>query len=427
MSRPGNLRARWEAGAHIGVGPMLDQTTHRRVVLVNQMAILALPVTLFYAIVAIGVQLLGMADLWPIAAITPPVLAGYAAVLWSNHRRRFLLARLFLAMVPAIQLSFASWVIGNGAGVHLYFFVLWTALFLLFTRGERWLSVLFAGLWISLFIWIQLAFNQPVIAMRDPAWFTDLAFFINAVGAFALLGGLVALFYQEINHTEDMLQREYQRSEELLRNILPVTVARRLKEGSQVIADSFPDATLLFADIVGFTELAGRLPPGDLVELLNKVFSRFDRIAEQEGLEKIKTIGDEYMLAGGLPLPRADHAPAVARAALHMIAAIDDLNQSLDHKLALRVGMHSGEVVAGVIGSRKFSFDVWGDTVNIASRMQSQGLPGRIQLTEATHDLLADQFHLERRGTLRVRGKGRMPVWFLEGTASPSGTPAVSA
>ncbi len=427
MSRPGNLRARWEAGAHIGVGPMLDQTTHRRVVLVNQMAILALPVTLFYAIVAIGVQLLGMADLWPIAAITPPVLAGYAAVLWSNHRRRFLLARLFLAMVPAIQLSFASWVIGNGAGVHLYFFVLWTALFLLFTRGERWLSVLFAGLWISLFIWIQLAFNQPVIAMRDPAWFTDLAFFINAVGAFALLGGLVALFYQEINHTEDMLQREYQRSEELLRNILPVTVARRLKEGSQVIADSFPDATLLFADIVGFTELAGRLPPGDLVELLNKVFSRFDRIAEQEGLEKIKTIGDEYMLAGGLPLPRADHAPAVARAALHMIAAIDDLNESLDHKLALRVGMHSGEVVAGVIGSRKFSFDVWGDTVNIASRMQSQGLPGRIQVTEATHDLLADQFRLDRRGTLRARGKGRMPVWFLEGTVSPGGTSAVSA
>lgn len=419
MSALQRLRARWEAGAHIGVGPMLDQTTHRRVVLVNQMAMLALPMTMFYAIVAIGAQLLGMADLWPIALVTPPLLAGYAAVLWSNHRRRFLLARLCLATVPAVQLTFASRVIGNGAGVHLYFFVLWTALFLLFTRGERWLSVLFAGLWIGLFIWIQLAFQQPVIAMRDPVWFTDLAFFTNAVGAFGLLGGLVALFYQEINHTEDMLQREYQRSEELLRNILPVTVARRLKEGSQVIADSFPDATLLFADIVGFTELAGRLPPRDLVALLNRVFSRFDRIAEQEGLEKIKTIGDEYMLAGGLPLPRADHAPAVARAALHMIAAIDDLNRSLDHKLALRVGMHSGEVVAGVIGSRKFSFDVWGDTVNIASRMQSQGLPGRIQVTEATRELLADRFHLERRGTLRVRGKGRMPVWFLVGTADP--------
>jgi len=382
----------------------------RRITLINQMAMLSMIISATYSLAA---AMYAPLMLWPLVVIMPPMVAGYIAVLRLNARHRHIVAQLLLIVLPAIHIVLACWMVGTQSGAHLYFFVLWAAGFLLYDRTVPWLTAAAAALWVGLYLVIQLTFTAPLPSVDMPTGLMQITSLVNAVGAFALTGVVIFLFYIEIHRTEDKLRQEYRRSEELLRNILPNTVADRLKDGNRRIADGFEEATLLFADIVGFTRLARDLRPNEVVDLLNLVFSRFDRLVESHGLEKIKTIGDEYMLAGGLPVPRRDHAHAVADAALEMLEVIGQLNQQMDHKLSLRVGIHTGEVVAGVIGSRKFSYDVWGDTVNIANRMQTQGLAGRIQVSEATHERLKYAYEFKRRGTIRVRGRGRMATYWL--------------
>ncbi|MCA1833787.1 MAG: adenylate/guanylate cyclase domain-containing protein [Actinomycetota bacterium] len=205
---------------------------------------------------------------------------------------------------------------------------------------------------------------------------------------------------------------EQTKSERLLLNVLPEVIAKRLKESDEVIADAFDDVTVLFADIAGFTPLSARLPPDEIVRMLNALFSEFDDIAERRGLEKIKTIGDAYMVAGGLPLPRPDHAEAVASAAIDMRSVVA---ATTNDTLSVRIGIDSGPVVAGVIGRRKFIYDLWGDTVNTASRMESQGTPGGIQVTERTYARLLDRFAFQARGTIDVKGKGQMQTYWMLG------------
>ena len=171
----------------------------------------------------------------------------------------------------------------------------------------------------------------------------------------------------------------------------------------------------MFADIVGFTDLSGRISPQQLVDLLNQIFSRFDLIAESYKLEKIKTIGDAYMVVGGLPNPRADHAAAIATMAIDMLDAIAQFNVDTGEEFQIRIGINSGAVVAGVIGIKKFTYDLWGDTVNIASRMESHGNPGRIHVSEATYELIKDKFLFEERGTTHIKGKGEMQTYWLKG------------
>jgi guanylate cyclase len=186
-----------------------------------------------------------------------------------------------------------------------------------------------------------------------------------------------------------------------------------LKAGERTIADQHPSASILFADMVSFTPLTNELPPGEMVELLNDIYSQFDTLIENFGAEKIRTIGDNYMIASGLPLPRADHAQALARLALEMNAYVSTLSPIGERRLAFRFGINSGPVIAGVIGHKKFAYDVWGDTVNTASRMESQGEPGKIQITQATYELIRDKFACERHGPVFVKGKGEMETWFL--------------
>jgi class 3 adenylate cyclase len=209
------------------------------------------------------------------------------------------------------------------------------------------------------------------------------------------------------------LSAEKQTSERLLLNVLPGPIADRLKTGESLIVDRFDAVSVLFADIVGFTTVASRTTPEALVTMLNELFSMFDRLAEKHGLEKIKTIGDAYMVVAGIPQPVADHAIAIAHMALDMIAGIADYSKRMGSTLTIRVGIHTGSVVAGVIGTKKFIYDLWGDTVNTASRMESTGLPGRVQVSEATYQLLKDQFELEARGPIEVKGKGLMAVYLL--------------
>ena len=211
------------------------------------------------------------------------------------------------------------------------------------------------------------------------------------------------------------LKLEREKSERLLRNILPEKIADRLKNGESTIADSFPEVTVLFADLKGFTEFSHHTDAQHLVGLLDEIFSAFDHLAHIHGVEKIKTIGDAYMAVAGLPVPRPDHADAVAAMAIGMQQAFRDVMANRGLGLEVRIGIHSGPVVAGVIGRHKFTYDLWGDTVNLASRMESHGEPSRIHVSEATRTLLADRFRFADRGEVTVKGKGPMRTFFLLG------------
>ncbi|MCT7948511.1 PAS domain S-box protein [Ancylothrix sp. C2] len=212
---------------------------------------------------------------------------------------------------------------------------------------------------------------------------------------------------------EEALRHEQEQTERLLLNILPEAIADRLKQEHATIAESFAAVTVLFADIVGFTEIASSLSPIALVSLLNQIFSSFDRLTEHYGLEKIKTIGDAYMVVGGLPKRRVNHAEAIAEMALDMQGAIAEFNAQNNLNFNIRIGIHSGPVVAGVIGIKKFIYDLWGDTVNTASRMESHGSPGRIHISDTTHRLLRHKYVFEKRGIIQVKGKGEMRTYFL--------------
>jgi adenylate cyclase len=251
-----------------------------------------------------------------------------------------------------------------------------------------------------------------------PSWFIGTMLALNVIGAGGVAFTLLASFAGERNAALAALRVEQQRSESLLVSILPRSIAERLK-ASQAIADHFAAASIVFADVVGFTPLSERLPADEVVGILDALFSRFDGLVERHGLEKIKTSGDAYMAAAGVPDPRPDHARAAALLALDMRDATSAGNDGLQ----LRIGMNSGPVVGGIIGTKRFLYDLWGDAVNTASRMESHGTPGRIQITRATFELLKDEFECEPRGTIAVKGKGPMETWYLVGLRSVGPSP----
>jgi class 3 adenylate cyclase len=220
-------------------------------------------------------------------------------------------------------------------------------------------------------------------------------------------------------------ERLARENERLLLNILPEPIAERLRQGEPLIADRFDDVTLLFADIVEFTQLSSTLSAPELVTVLNDVFSAFDRLVDAYGLEKVKTIGDAYMVVGGMLDGTTDHTARVAAMALDLTAAVGRIESAARLGIGFRIGIHCGPVVAGVIGTRKFIYDIWGDTVNMASRMESLGVPGRIQVTYQVMDRLRGSFVLEERGLIDVKGKGPTPTWFLDGRIAAG--PATSA
>lgn len=209
------------------------------------------------------------------------------------------------------------------------------------------------------------------------------------------------------------LEFEQLKTEKLMLNILPRPIAERLKRGEKNISAHYPEATILFSDLIGFTEMSSQISPTELVRLLNDLFTRFDSRADTLGLEKIKTIGDAYMAAGGLPIPRADHAELCADMALGMFEDLAAFNQEHHRSLDMRIGINSGPVVAGVIGYTKFSYDLWGSTVNTASRMESTGRPGRVQVGPATYASLRDKFHMEAAGEVLCKGIGPVMTHFL--------------
>lgn len=242
------------------------------------------------------------------------------------------------------------------------------------------------------------------------------AFFLvsaNLVGMLACYW-TEAFMRREFMHVRE-IERERARADHLLAQILPASIAERLKTQGGTIADSYAEATVLFADIVSFTALSSQLLPRDLIDVLNGVFTAFDELADRHGLEKIRTIGDSYMIAGGLPELRDDHAEAMADMALDMLDALRKFNLKHDQSIAVRIGINTGPVVAGVIGTKKLIYDLWGDTVNIASRMESHGVPGEIQVSEFTYQRLKRRYAFEERGLIPLKGRGQMRTYILRG------------
>jgi class 3 adenylate cyclase/succinate dehydrogenase hydrophobic anchor subunit len=272
------------------------------------------------------------------------------------------------------------------------------------------------------------ALTEVVLAVSRPA---DLVPY-SAVTLITFGGGLIVAWtldrtsresYRQrriIQEQQRTIERERDRADEVLYNVLPAAIADKLKLDPARIAEHFNEVTVLFGDIAGFTPMSAEMSPQDLVATLDEVFTAFDDIAQRHGLEKIKTIGDAYMAVGGAPTPRADHAQAVARMALEMRDLVAQRRFFGTRQLQMRIGIHTGPAVAGVIGRKKFIYDLWGDTVNTASRMESHGAPGEIQLTDATRAALGNGWMFEERGVSEIKGKGPMRTWWLKGLAATS-------
>jgi len=233
------------------------------------------------------------------------------------------------------------------------------------------------------------------------------------------LRDLDKLRFAQLQAEKELVELEKEKSEKLLLNILPVAIAGRLKGGEKTIANGHTTVSVMFADLCGFTALSRKTNPADLVTMLNGIFTAFDTIVERHGVEKIKTIGDCYMTVGGLPTHRDDHARVVASASLEMVNALDQINKVNGTELQMRIGIHTGPVVAGVIGKIKFTYDLWGDTVNVASRMESSGMPGMVHISEQTEQELRGHFLLEERGFVECKGLGQVKTFFLKGHSNP--------
>jgi class 3 adenylate cyclase len=328
----------------------------------------------------------------------------------SHIRIAFVLVEMELAAHAVMAVHFTGWHFG-----FQYYLIIATTGIAMLPQGNKMLKsglLLFAcSLFIGLYYYaMQRGFvwtgSVPVMALTNMA---------NITATFFLIVVPIHYFRNATDKAEAALELEHRKVENLLHNILPVSIATRLKENAQTIADGFKTVTVLFADIAGFTRLSENISPEKLVGILNNIFSRFDALSDHYGLEKIKTIGDAYMVAAGIPEERDDHAEVMADFALGMLAEIADYNTEHAMNLSIRVGISSGPVVAGIIGKKKFSYDLWGDSVNTASRMESHGEPGAIQVTQDTYDLLKNKYDFTDRGNISVKGKGNLHTYFLTG------------
>ncbi|MHC9292873.1 adenylate/guanylate cyclase domain-containing protein [Mycobacterium sp. LTG2003] len=325
-----------------------------------------------------------------------------------------LIAPLTFFAIAYVSVTLLCYEIGTGSGLQFYFLVA-ASLVVLVLGIER--IVLAASLvTIGIAATIALELLVPDDRGLGPPWTLTVGFVMSTVSAAVMVVATVWYSLREIGRAEEAMEAEYQRSEKLLANILPATIADRLKDPSRtIIADKYDDASILFADIAGYTKRASDTTPTDLVRFLDRLYTDLDALVDRHGLEKVKTSGDSYMVVAGVPQPRPDHIEALACLALDMAEAVADLKDPHGREVPLRIGLAAGPVVAGVVGARKFFYDVWGDAVNVASRMETTDVEGRIQVPQNVYDRLLPAFLLEERGEVEVKGKGVMRTWYLVG------------
>jgi len=401
--------------ARLGADPEDDEELRQKKSLLVLLAVLILPVSAVWGTLYLAFG--SSAGIVPFIYLA--VSIGSLALFARSRNFRLLLVIQLLDILLTTttgQMLVGGFLPSGGVGLWGILAPLGALVFLEVRRAIRWF-----GAFVLVFLLTGVAGE---VLFRDadlPIGFTSTMLALNVIGAAAVAFTLLATFADQRNAALAALRVEQEKSELLLMNILPRSIAERLKAASQTIADHFGSASILFADVVDFTPLAQRLAPAEVVGILDQLFSRFDTLLERHGLEKIKTIGDCYMAAAGVPDPSPDHARRAALLALDMREAVATSAVGDGDGLELRIGINSGPVIAGVIGSKRFLYDLWGDAVNTASRMESQSTPGEIQITRATYELLKDEFVCRRRGTILVKGKGRMETWYLVGPRSDDG------
>ena len=360
----------------------------------------------------------GLGEGYALMALVPYIylIVSYVSLLIFYRSKKFEYFTFTQLVMLLVMPFFMQWAIGGyeaSSGIAIWAILSPIgALMILGTRQSTPWLILFALL--AIVSW-KLNYLFEGNSLPIPRHIKDTFFLMNIMGTACILYGVMRYFQNQKEHTLQDLALEQARSEKLLLNILPKSIANRLKDNDMRIADSHDSVTILFADIVGFTKLTASMPPAELVELLSQLFSRFDQLAEQHGLEKIKTIGDGYMVVGGAPSALDNHASVIAKLALEMQQALVTFNTETDRKLQMRVGISSGAVVAGVIGTSKFAYDIWGDPVNLASRMEQTALLNTIQVSEATYKLIKKDYNLEPRGMVEVKGKGKVNTYLLMG------------
>ena len=395
--------------ARIGADPHDDPELAFRKSLLVVIAVIILPIAFIW-----GSLYLAVGTPAGLAAYVYAVVSVLAIVMFSRTRDAETFLRIELVdilLAPTLSMALVGGFLASG-GVGLWGILapLGALVFKDVRAGIRWF-VAFVIVFLASGILGEISGGVSEL----PAWFQTTMIALNVTVGGAILFTLLAIFAKQREDALAALRSEQAKSESLLLNILPRSIADRLKDDNATIADQFDAASILFADVVDFTPLSERLSASEVVGILDHLFSHFDVLADRYGLEKIKTIGDAYMVAAGVPTPRPDHARALALMAIDMREAMRESDEVGHLGLELRIGINSGPVVAGVIGRKRFLYDLWGDAVNTASRMESHGTPGEIQITAATRELLKDEFELEPRGTVAIKGKGAIETWYLVG------------
>jgi adenylate cyclase len=362
---------------------------------------------------------------WRVQVINIVAAAIFAAVPLL-HRFGELVAPLTFICSAYVVLFINCWNTGTGTGVQFFFLV--AACMVVLQLGIERIALAGTLAAVAAGLIITLEFLVPRNTGLQPAWAQPVGFVLSTISACVMVVVTVWYALREIVRAEAVMEVEYDRSEALLANIMPASIAARLKDpANNVIADKYDDASVLFADIADFTEKASDIAPDKLIRFLNRLYGDFDALVDKHGLEKIKVSGDSYMVVSGVPWPRRDHVEALADLALDMAATANRLKDSHGHALPLRIGLATGPVVAGVVGSRRFFYDVWGDAVNVASRMEATDAVGRIQVPENVYERLKSDFVLEERGDVNVKGKGVMRTWYLVGRKPGTGSGGLRA
>jgi guanylate cyclase len=348
------------------------------------------------------------AGLVAIGGATLFFLSIFTVGIWKNYT-----AHGYFWMVISYIVVFGATILLGGIG-NSGFFVIWLMLAPLMalvahkqSTWQYWFIVAIGGM-------IGIGFLQPWLRSSNnlPSNVIFIVVLINTISYFSLMFFVLSYYIKQNQKLSQLVKEERNKADRLLLNILPLEIATLLKNGNQVIAERYDEVSILFADVVNFTQMSEKITPETLVALLNEVFSHIDLLVEKYGLEKIKTIGDCYMAASGVPVPRTDHAIMLTRLAMDIQSFING-RQFQGQQLTIRIGINSGAVVAGVIGRKKFIYDLWGDAVNTASRMESHGSAGCIQITASTMQLIQHQYICEPKGLMTIKGKGNIPVWHV--------------
>ena len=406
--------------AQVGADPSDDDEMRPRKALLLLVAVLILPIALLWA----GLYLALGAPAGSIALLYFAASVASIAVFARTRSLPFLLRAQLLAILLAPTVSMfptGGFLASGGVGLWGILAPLGALVFGSARSATPW-YVAFVAVFLAAGVAGEVSGGLSTL----PTWFSSTMLALNVVVGGTIVFTLLALFAQQRQDALSALQAAQDSAENLLLNILPRAIAEKLKAKPQTIADQFTAASILFADVADFTRMSGRLSPAEVVGVLDRLFRHFDTLAEKYGVEKIKTIGDCYMVAAGVPTPRPDHAKALARLALDMLEAMRSRDVVGDLGMELRVGINSGPVVAGVIGRKRFLYDLWGDAVNTASRMESHGTPGHIQITSATHELIKDEFVCRLRGTVAIKGKGDLETWYLLGRREDDAVGAIA-